>query len=268
MERNGRARWQDLKAAEDQRPSCLKLRSYWNFHGCKYRKSSAICSEPDHIEACPLPLAPLRNGNLNQLSYSLYLFLRDVAENDFVTWIDRQLAAAVEGHLIIDLQKLGQALIDPLRQIHGISDKILNMVLSEFLMGAGKGKPFWIEAGAAMVAVDTLVHNFIARTGVSRRADAVHPYGPQCYAPGGCSDLINVISRNIDSRQFNSSFPSNFPRLLQKAIWAYCAMEGLNVCNGNKIKDSFPCSNTECRIFGSCDRYPLSLGGALLDRRW
>jgi len=113
------------------------------------------------------------------------------------------------------------------------------MVLSELLSGAGWGKPFWIEAGAAMIAIDTLVHNFLARTGILNRANADHPYGLQCYASGGCADIINVISSNIDSRQFNSRFPSNFPRFVQKSIWHYCAAEGLNVCNGNKIKDVF-----------------------------
>ena len=139
---------------------------YWHFHGCHYRKGSGTCSEPDHIKACPLPQAPLRNGNLNQLSFSLYLFIRDIAENDLVAWMGRQLIAAAEGQLIINPGKLGQALIEPMRQIHGISDKILNMVLSELLLGAGRGKPFWIEAGAAMIAIDTLVHNFLARTGI------------------------------------------------------------------------------------------------------
>ena len=244
-----------MKAAEDQRPSCPKLRSYWHFQGCQYRKGSGNCAEPYHIEACPLPLAPLRNGNLNQLSYSLYLFIRDVAENDLVAWMDWQLKAAAEGQSIVDPGKLGHALIEPLRQIHGISDKILNMVLSEFLIGAGKGKPFWIEAGAAMIAIDTLVHNFLARTGILRRANAEHPYGARCYASGGCADLIGVIDANIDSRQFDPKFPKSFPRWVQKSIWHYCAMQGINVCNGNKINDASRCDNTECRIFGSCDRH-------------
>jgi hypothetical protein len=149
------------------------------------------------------------------------------------------------------------AVVDPMRKIHGISDKILNLVLSTLLLGAGRGRPFWVEAGAAMIAIDTLVHNFLARMGILNRANADHPYGPQCYASGGCANLINVISGNIDSRQFNSRYPSDFPRFVQKAIWPYCAAEGLKVCNGNKMKDGFPCGNTECRIFGSCDRHSL-----------
>jgi hypothetical protein len=34
------------------------------------------------------------HGRLNQLAYSLFLFIRDVADGDFVGWIDRRLADA------------------------------------------------------------------------------------------------------------------------------------------------------------------------------
>jgi hypothetical protein len=39
-----------------------------------------------------LPKHPLRNGRLNQTAYSLFLFIRDIADGDLVAWIDRQLA--------------------------------------------------------------------------------------------------------------------------------------------------------------------------------
>jgi hypothetical protein len=32
-----------------------------------------------------------------------------------------------------------------------------------------------------MIAVDTLVHNFLHRTGILHRLDASHAYGPACY---------------------------------------------------------------------------------------
>lgn len=48
------------------------------------------------------------------------------AENDFVGWMDRRLIVAVEGEPITVPDEVGKALIEPLRQIHGISDKILN----------------------------------------------------------------------------------------------------------------------------------------------
>jgi hypothetical protein len=39
-------------------------------------------AEPDHFPACPLPTHDLRNGRLNQAAYSLFLFMRDVANGD------------------------------------------------------------------------------------------------------------------------------------------------------------------------------------------
>jgi hypothetical protein len=57
---------------------------------CRYHKGPDACSEPGHIDACPLPRHPLRNGRLNQMAYSLFLFMRDVADDDFVGWIETQ----------------------------------------------------------------------------------------------------------------------------------------------------------------------------------
>ena len=44
---------------------------------------------PHLIDSCPLPT---HNGNLNQLAYSLFLFIRDIANGDLVGWIDARLA--------------------------------------------------------------------------------------------------------------------------------------------------------------------------------
>ena len=48
---------------------------------------------PGHFDVCALPRHPLRNGHLNQMAYSLFLFMRDVADDDFVGWIDGRLGA-------------------------------------------------------------------------------------------------------------------------------------------------------------------------------
>ena len=71
-----------------------EAQSYWHFHGCRYDKGSRTCAEPDHIRGCPVPSHDLRNGRLNQTAYSLYLFIRDIADGDLVGWIDRQLREA------------------------------------------------------------------------------------------------------------------------------------------------------------------------------
>ena len=135
MARHGRARWHDIDAKVAANPSCPKLQSYWHFHGCRYDKISRTCSEPDHIDGCPLPGHNLRNGRLNQTAYSLYLFVRDIADGDLVGWIDRQFRSFDEPHDAGRPARLRAALIGPLRQVYGVSDKVLTMTLSCILLG-------------------------------------------------------------------------------------------------------------------------------------
>ncbi len=52
---------------------CPRLRSYWSFSECGYRKGTGLCAEPRHRPRCPLPRHPLRKGGLNQASYSKHL---------------------------------------------------------------------------------------------------------------------------------------------------------------------------------------------------
>jgi hypothetical protein len=61
---------------------------------CRYQKGLQTCTEPHHFSSCSLPHHVLRNGHLNQTEYSLYLFIRDVADGDLVAWIDQQLTDA------------------------------------------------------------------------------------------------------------------------------------------------------------------------------
>jgi hypothetical protein len=49
--------------------------------------------------------------------------------------------------------------------VFGVSDKVLTMALSNLLIGARKHRPVWFETGNVMIAIDTLVHNFLRRTG-------------------------------------------------------------------------------------------------------
>jgi hypothetical protein len=250
------ARWSDIADALAQTSSCPKLSGYWRFYDCRYHKGSQTCSEPTYIEACPLPRHPLRNGRLNQMAYSLFLFMRDIADADFVGWIDNQLAT-VNPNAPDRLAACREALIGPLRNVYGISDKVLAMALSSMLLGAGKERPLWFEVGATFVAVDTLVHNFLHRTGILGRLNVSHPYGDRCYRPGGCADILGFIATMIDARQFNRVFPKTFPRFVQSAIWWYCAENGLDVCNGNQIADERPCDNGHCQLFRRCDRVAL-----------
>jgi hypothetical protein len=184
--------------------------------------------------------------------------MRDVADNDFVGWIDAQLGT-VNSQPPDRLAALREALIGPLRNVYGVSDKVLAMALSTLLLAAGSRRPLWLEVGATFVAVDTLVHNFLQRTGILQRLRADHPYGEKCYRPGGCAEILSLLAANIDARQFNPAFPATFPRFVQSAIWAYCAEDGLAICNGNRINDDARCDNRHCQLFRRCDRVALRM---------
>jgi hypothetical protein len=258
MERHGRATWQDIADNLGRGANCPKLTNYWQFHGCGYQKTRWACAEPDHLDQCPLPTHRLRNGRLNQLAYSLFLFIRDVADGDLVGWFDHQLAAADDPTAPDRLARMIEAVVGPLRNVYAVADKVLMMALSNILIGGATDRPRWVEVGSAMIAVDTLVHNFLHRTGILARFDADHPYGAACYRPNGCAEIIRAVANRIDARAFNPAFPQPFPRFVQHAIWRYCAQNGLNVCNGNRINDRRRCTNIYCQIYSICDRITLA----------
>ena len=254
MDRHGTVTWAEIEDSLGTNPRCDKLQGYWAFAGCQYHKGAQTCAEPDEFADCPLPRHPLRNGRLNQTAYSLFLFIRDIAGGDIVGWIDRQLAdRAGSGNLAA----ARAGLVDPLRHVYGISDKVIAMALASLLMGAGENRPGWFAVGASFIVVDTLVHNFLVRTGILDRLDAGHPYGPACYRPGGCVDVLTNIAMTIDARRFNPGFPKVFPRFVQHAIWRYCAQSCFDICNGNQIDDRGRCMNMWCRLYSRCDRLVL-----------
>ena len=105
------------------------------------------------------------------------MFIRDIADGDLVGWIDSQLKDADDPTVPDRLGRMREALIEPLRQVYGVADKVLTMALSCILLAAPKDRPRWIEVGGSMIAIDTLVHNFLHRTGILQRFDADHSYG-------------------------------------------------------------------------------------------
>jgi hypothetical protein len=50
-----------------------------------------------------------------------------------------------------------------------------------------------------MVVVDSLIHNFLHRTGILRRLGAEHPYGARCYRAGGCAYILARLAADIDA---------------------------------------------------------------------
>jgi hypothetical protein len=250
MQKNGRATWSTLSMAFEAQPACTRLRSYWHFEGCRYDKGSFSCANPEQIADCIVPRPRLRNGRLNQTAASFFLFVRDIARGDLVSWIDHQLSSAADGDR-------REALIGPLRNVYGVSDKILTMALSALLLGASPERSIWFETGTRMIAIDTLVHNFLHRSGLLETCGIAHQYGVGCYSRGGCADVIQLASSLINATRFNASFPGVFPRFVQHAIWRFCAADGLNLCNGNRIDDRDRCQISYCQLFRNCGRKQL-----------
>lgn len=248
----------EVAAALAASPSCPRLRCYWSFAGCGYRKGSGRCAEPHHRRRCPLPRHPLRKGALNVASYSLFLFVRDVCCGDFVSWIDARLAAVDLGANTPDrTARLRGALLDPLGHVAGVGPKLWPMLLAELLLVGDPARERWAATGASMVAVDSLVHNFLHRTGILHRLGAAHPYGPACYSPDGCAAVIEGLAQRLDARAINPAFPATFPRFVQHAVWQFCAGGGFDVCNGNRINDRARCQQVFCPAYPACDRVAL-----------
>jgi len=246
----------DINRALKKNPGCPKLRGYHTFYGCAYRKWKGSCAEPEHMPACPLPRHDLRNGRLNRTAYSLALFFRDVCLGDFVGWVDYQLRPGTLQQMV-PASLYSQPVIGPMGHIEGIGPKVLSMAMADFLLAADAERTAWIEAGARMIAVDSLVHNWMHRTGVLHRLKAEHPYGEACYRTGGCSEIIEWVSKGIDARQFNPGYPKDFPRFIQHALWRFCAQDELNTCNGNRIKDTDRCKQRVCELYNRCGRRRL-----------
>jgi hypothetical protein len=84
-----------------------------------------------------------------------------------------------------------------------------------------------------------------------------NPYGPGCYAPQGRASIFRRLAQEIDARTFDLNFPATLPEFVQHALWAFCAQDGLSVCNGTQIDDGRACENANCPVFETCGRVPL-----------
>jgi hypothetical protein len=49
----------------------------------------------------------------------------------------------------------------------------------------------------------------------------------------------------------------NQPQSIRESLWRYCAENGLDVCNGNRINDDVRCNNPYCQVRSMCDRVML-----------
>lgn len=257
--RYGLIGWNDVFPSIEAAPSCPLLRCFWAFDGCGYRKAAHSCAEPKHLGSCSLPTHPARKGSLAVAAHSLGLFLRDICDGDFVGWIDQRLAEADPGRAAPDrAEAMGRALLGPLTGIYGIGPKVWSMALADLLLATDPNRERWVTTGTGMLVIDSLLHNHLHRTGVLRRFEAEHAYGPHCYAPGGCAYIVRGLAARIDARRFNPDFPTRFPRFVQFAIWRLCSTSELDICNGLRIDDRRRCKNQNCPSFIVCDRISLT----------
>ena len=188
------------------------------------------------MRACPVPKLALRKGVLNEQAFSLYLFIRDECGSDLVAYIDRLLE--VDRHRRrSNLHRARRALLAAFTRIVGVSRKLAGMMLSQILLNAGPDRKRWHAVGASIVVVDSLVHNFLHRTGILAAYEGDHPYGERCYGATGCE----VILRDLAARLADRNASPISPRALQHAVWRFCASDELAVCNGNNIRDTLPC---------------------------
>ncbi len=108
--------------------------------------------------------------------------------------------------------------------------------------------------------IDTLVHNWMHRTGILRALQAEHPYSPPATGLGVVPASSSTSQAGSTPGRFNPAFPSVFPRYVQIAIWGLCAQSGLGICNGLTIDDRTRCANADCSLFKGCDHVPLRWG--------
>ena len=256
---HGNASWSVIeRALADHACPCPKLVNLETYQNCGYRKAAATCSNPADLPTCPVPSLPLRKGDLNQLAFSLYFFLRDQCDGDLVGFIDQLFTEVDQSQPVDPIAAKGEALIAAFSNVHAVSTKLIAMTFAVLLMTGDPRRPHWVKVGQSLVAIDSLVHNFLHRTGILAAFDRQHSYGNRCHRSDGCAGVIRDLAARIDASQINPRFPKTFPRLIQFAIWAFCAETRANICNGRQIDDRLPCTKLDCPVGATCSRLPPS----------
>lgn len=236
---------------------CGKLKSFELFKSCGYKKEKFTCKNMRMLMRCPLRFHVLLKGVLNVKAYSFYFYLGDECHGDLITHIDN----IILKHFRVGVDEPSATiaakddLIGSLTKIFGVGNKLANMTLSSFLM-ADQTRVYHIKVARALVAIDSLVHNFFHRTGALQLYECSHNYGPSCFK--NCVQIVNTLSKHIDVKIFKEDQPRYFPRFVQHSIWYFCAGDGADICNGKNIDDSEPC-NMEgiCPVYDLCGRITL-----------
>ena len=149
MERHGRAAWRDIDQKLGRGVQSPQAQATGISMAAATKRAAGPVPSPSTSARCPLPSHDLRNGHLNQTAYSLFLFIRDIADGD-LDRLDRRPTGGRQQSAGPDrLPAWAAALIEPMREIYGVSDKVLAMALSALLLGAPKKLVLWAEVGAA-----------------------------------------------------------------------------------------------------------------------
>jgi hypothetical protein len=89
-----------------------------------------------------------RDGwGLNQSAFSLYFFMRDIADPDIVGRLESVIIAARCN--TDDFGPIQTAVLSPLQHLFGLSSKMLTIVLSELLIGDSRIRQTWLDVGAS-----------------------------------------------------------------------------------------------------------------------
>ena len=156
-----------------------------------------------------------------------------------------------------------QALLRQFGRVEGVSAKLANMVLADILLGGRPKDMRWRMIGAAMCTVDVLVHKFLDRTGILKAFGLEHAYGPRCYRENGCDGVIAELARVVPVQSIDPAYPDYFPRLLELAIWRFCAETQHGVCRTRIVGKGRLCNQRHhCPVAQSC-----ALGGSKRRRR-
>ncbi len=258
ISKHGNAEWSALSTVlQSTDRICPKLDGFEQYRGCRFRKHAATCANQASLPECPVPKLRLRKGLLNEQAVSLYFFVAEKCEGDVVAFIEQQLAAGASAPDPITSQR--ELLVAAFGGVVGVSRKLASMMLATLLLAAGPRRPAWEAVGRSMIVIDSLVHNFLVRTGILSDFNAEHAYGPRCYGQAGCEAVLRLITAGL------SDGASWSPREVQHAIWRFCAGGELGICNGNNIDDRKRCRLASCPLRKRCRRIalrPHPVGGA------
>tara|TARA_R110001599_G_scaffold176532_2_gene368706 strand:+ start:1650 stop:2588 length:939 start_codon:yes stop_codon:yes gene_type:complete len=246
---NGIPNFRELRGRLEAQ-KCQHLSTIPGMAKCCFKKGRHICANSDLLANCVVRSIPARKGQLAQLAIALCHWTDELPQGGLATWLDT-LSKTMPPNEAAD------SMVDSLKSLPGISDKVASMIASDMAIGLGSDNSQLLEAGTSLVVVDRLVHNILIRSGATDFAGRTHAFGAGCYAKNGCRELVEQLAQTIDARRYNEHWPARAPRMVQHALWRFCAGGELNACNGRNIAANSRCNFKACPASGVCTRLPI-----------